>query len=109
MNFKLKLLKFYFQQQKDSKKSILSDSSSNKLSAYDKDDSKRDSSPLGRSLSTIDEEKLKLKNKFLRNNKLVPLDDRADYDNRPVRSTESKSWAITDYSSSSTRPRRFED
>ena len=44
----------------------------------------------------------------MRSNKLVPLDDRSDFDNKPIRSSDSKSWAITDYSSSN-RPRRFED
>lgn len=103
---------------KDSKSKSISSETSSKLSSYEKqllEDMKRDSSPQGRGLTTIDEEKSKLKNKFLKSNKLVPFDDRSDFDNKPIRSTEhGKSWAITDYSSSFKssgidRPRRFED
>jgi hypothetical protein len=80
---------------------------------YDKSGG-RDSSPQGRGLGTIDEEKSKLRNKFLKSNKLVPLDDRSDFDNRPIRGADpSKSWAVTEYSSYKSsgldRPRRFED
>ena len=98
-------------------KSISSSETSSKLSSYDKqllEDMKRDPSPQGRGLSTIDEEKQKLKNKFLKSNKLVPLDDRSDFDNKPIRPDHSKSWAVTEYSTSLKpvgldRPRRFND
>lgn len=102
---------------KDMKSKSISSEASSKLSSYEKqllEDMKRDPSPQGRGLSTIDEEKQKLKNKFLKSNKLVPLDDRSDFDNKPIRPDHAKSWAVTEYSSSLKpigldRPRRFDD
>lgn len=90
-----------------------SSSSDSKLSAYDKQllEDMRQNTPNGR-LTTIDEERSKLKNRFMKNNKLAPYDDKSDPEYRPRSFDREKSWAITDTKKSSLgneRPsRRFE-
>ena len=71
-------------------------SSDSKLTAYDKQllEDMRGATPNPR-LTTIDEEKSKLRNRFMKSNKLMPFDDRIDSDSKPIKSFDrERSWAI---------------
>lgn len=52
-------------------------------------------------------EKMKSKNRFLKNNKLAPYDDGSDYEGHGK--NKSTSWAITDNKKSLNFRSRFED
>lgn len=82
-----------------SKSKMTASSSESKLSAYDKQllEDMRGNTPNGR-LTTIDEERSKLRNqnRFMKNNKLAPFDDRSERELPTKSSDKSRSWAIVD-------------